>query len=171
MRVVAEREGDAKVAQGLGEADGERAEDRRRDDRQNGLEGASPARAVNTGCVLVFGPKTLQSCRDDEVRERQRSGNEHDDDAGRPEELAVDEVRIDAERGRGTKGLQEVRPTRVIIHVGIISKSHMAIVQNRRPKTLVRCTSHAMVVAIATANSDTTVATQNELKMARPEYP
>ena len=113
--------------------------------------------AVDTRGVLVFGPKTLQSRRDDEVRERQRRGDEHDDDAGRPEELAVDVCVLmpRARTRRRRAASRSVQPS-VIIHVGIMSKSHMAIVQNRRPKTLVRCTSHAMVVAIATAKSDTT---------------
>ncbi len=69
------------------------------------------------------------------------------------------------------KGWSRSVQPRVIIHVGIISNSHIAMVQNLLPNTLVRCTSHAMVVAMATANSETTVATQKELKIARPEYP
>jgi len=57
VRVVAERERDAEVTQGLGEANSECTEDRRRDDRQDRLEGAAPTRAVNARSVLVFGPR------------------------------------------------------------------------------------------------------------------
>ena len=125
-------------------------------------------RSVDPRGVLELGTQAVQSRRDDEVRERHRGDREHDDDAGGPEELAEDPLRIDAEDCAAPNGWSKSVHPRVIIQVGISSSTHISTAHTRRPQRLVRWINHASVVEHATASTDTRVETHRELKIPRP---